>query len=325
LLPYIFSKNNFYVTVTDPTYANLNWISDLSIYEDYKNVKAYNTKEKYTDIWLYENDLKLQKTGETIKRNMFWYAIHKGVPLLFRDLIYIKGNWCSPILNNSLRLTLNSYSVLDYLPRLTEITNESINTALIMTNDTTHENSFLQAPEYRPVKNVTDYGKSRFAKEWSYHVNAGALLRIAEWIQFLKNENVYDNTRIIIVSDHGPEPNYMIKLGLPFNVEQFNPLLLVKDFNETGNLKTDMAFMSNADVPYLSLSGIVENPVNPFTGNKISMDRKNEPLYISITGSFNISSKNDTQYNLNQSEDFYVHKNIFSAENWIKASKFNEK
>ena len=30
--------------------------------------------------------------------------------------------------------------------------------------------------------------------------------------------------------------------------------------------------MTNADVPYLATNGIIDNPVNPFTGNPITMD-----------------------------------------------------
>jgi hypothetical protein len=58
---------------------------------------------------------------------------------------------------------------------------------------------------------------------------------------------------------------------------------MVKDFNVSGELKTDMAFMSNADVPYLSLIDVVEKPVNPFTGNIISTDRNMTPVYIAIS------------------------------------------
>jgi YidC/Oxa1 family membrane protein insertase len=320
MLPRIFSENDFSICVTDPPYANYNQKSDLSIFDDYPEIKSYITDSQYTDLWLAEHDLKLPKTGDIIKRNMSWYSLLKGLPLFFRQPIYMDGSWCSPESGQRLRLTLNGYAVLDYLPRLTKITDNNINTALIMTNNTTHEGSFLQAPEYVPIITVTNYGNTRFAKEHAYHVNAAAIRRLADWFNFLKRENVYDNTRIILVSDHGPEPNFITKIGLPFNVDQFNPLLMVKDFNTSGEIKTDFAFMSNADVPYLSLFGIIEKPENPFTGNEISIERKKEPLYIAISGSIHITGKNDNQFSLDPKIDYLVHDNIFSAENWIPAS-----
>jgi YidC/Oxa1 family membrane protein insertase len=319
MLPRIFSENGFSVYVTDPPYANFNWKSDLSIYDNYPSIKAYNIESNYTELWLLENNFQVPKTSDVLKRNIFWYSLLKGSPLFLRKTLYMDGNWSSPFSNISLRRTLDCYAVLDYLPRLTEITDTPGDAALIMTNNTTHENSFLQAPDYVPLPNVTYYGNSHFSNYSPYHVNAASIKRLAEWFEFLKKENVYDNTRIIVVSDHGPEPNFVIKLGLPFNVDQFNPVLMIKDFNTSGEIRTDMTFMSNADVPYLSLVDIIDNPVNPFTGNNISMEPKKDLLYIAITGAISGLNRNNTQYRLNPNTDYYVHDSIFAAENWIPA------
>jgi hypothetical protein len=321
MLPRIFSENGFSVCVSDPPYVNYNQKNDTSIFESLRGVKSYYTDSKYTDLWLSENKLKLSETSEIIKRNMFWYSLLKGLPLLFRQPLYMGGNWCAPIENQRLRFSLDGYAVLDYLNRLTQVTDNNINTALIMTNNTTHESSFLQAPEYVPVKIVTNYGTTRFAKEAAYHINAGSIKRLAVWFNFLKKENVYDNTRIILVSDHGPEPNFITKIGLPINVDQFNPLLMVKDFNASGEIKTNMEFMSNADVPYLSLVNVIENPVNPFTGNEITVKAKEKPLYIAVSGSLHIKDKNGTQFELNPEKDYYIHDSIFDPKNWERAQR----
>jgi len=320
MLPRIFNDNGFNVTVTDPPYANYNQKCDLSIFNDFPDINAYVTNAVYTDYWLNENNIHLQFTSELIKRNLLWYSLLKGIPYFLRNPIYMDGTWCSPVSGDRLRLTLDGYSVLDYLPLLTNITSDSKNNVLIMTNNTTHEGSYLQAPQYIPAIPVTNYGSSPYNKEHAYHVNIGALKRFAEYINFLKENDVYDNTRIIIVADHGPEPNFFTNIGLPFNVDQFNPLLLIKDFNKTGELKTDYSFMSNADVPYLALKDIIKNPINPYTGNIITNENKNSSLYIAISGSIHISV-NSTQYTLDSSIDYYVHDNIFIKENWIKADK----
>jgi hypothetical protein len=255
---------------------------------------------------------------------MFWYSLIKSLPLVFRYPLYLHGNWCSPVSNNSLRITINGYAILDYLPRLTEITDFPGNTALIMTNNTTHDDSFLQAPDYVPVPFVTNYGNSQFSGYSPYHVNAASIKRLADWFEFLKKENVYDNTRIILVSDHGMQQNFVHKLPLPFNLDQFNPVLMVKDFNASGEIITDMTFMTNADVPYLSMFGIIDNPVNPFTGNKISMEQKKERLYIAITEVDPNTNKSLTQHKLNPGIDHYVHDNIFEADNWTPVSGYNK-
>jgi hypothetical protein len=107
---------------------------------------------------------------------------------------------------------------------------------------------------------------------------------------------------------------------MPFNVDQFNPLLMVKDFHASGEIKTDMNFMSNADVPSLSLIDIIDNCVNPFTGNEITMKMKENPLYIAISGSIHLQNSNTSKYTLNPEKDYYVHDSIFFAENWVPVS-----
>ena len=48
----------------------------------------------------------------------------------------------------------------------------------------------------------------------------------------------------------------------------YKSLLLVKDF-DSQELTTDNTFMTNADTPSIALSGLIDNPVNPFTGHAI--------------------------------------------------------
>lgn len=321
MLPRIFSEDGFAVTVTDPPYANYNNKSDISIYDPYPSVKAYITDSVYTDLWLKEHTIYLPSTSDVLKRNIFYYCLFRGIPLGFRQAIYTFGDWCAPVKGHSLRLTINGYAVLDYLSQLTMIDEEEKGALLLLTNNTTHEGSFLQAPEFRPKLYITDYGTSKFKKEVAYHINIASLKRLADWFDFLKKERIYDNTKIILVSDHGPEKNFVTKIGLPFNVDQFNPLLMVKDFNASGDIKTDMAFMSNADVPTIALQNVIDGAVNPFTGKTITMESKKSPLYIAISGSIHLQGKNTTQFTLNSKLDYYVHDNIFKQENWSAVSK----
>jgi hypothetical protein len=321
MLPRIFSESGCLVTVTDPPYPNYSTKGDLRIYDQYPGINALITDSVYTKLWIKEHHLDFPSTSDVLKRNLLWYSIFKTAPLALRQGIYLQGDWCAPVSSQKMALTLNGYSVLDYLPKLTGITGEQINTALIMVNNTTHETSFLQAPEYRPALNITNYGNSPFKKEMAYHINAAAFKRLAEWFEYLKAHNLYDNSRIILVSDHGPEPNFVTKIGLPFNVDQFNPLLLVKDFDSEGNLRTDMSFMSNADVPYLALNNHIHDPVNPFTGKAIHGEAKKSPLYIAVSGSIHLDDPMAAAFTLDPERDYYVHTNIFDPANWEKAEK----
>ena len=58
------------------------------------------------------------------------------------------------------------------------------------------------------------------------------------------------------------------------------PVLMVKDFNAKG-FKTDKTFMTNADTPVLATEGLMDHPVNPFSGKPISSDGKHaEELHL---------------------------------------------
>jgi hypothetical protein len=96
---------------------------------------------------------------------------------------------------------------------------------------------------------------------------------------------------------------------------------MVKDFNAAGSLKTDKAFMTNADVPSIALKDVISDPVNPFTGGKINDERKNSPLYIAISGSIHRDDPSARKFGLNPKKDYYVHTNIFDADNWTRVEK----
>jgi len=320
LMPTLFSSTDFSVVIADPPYADDNWIPDLRIFDNEKNVSGYITDGAYTNLWLKRNNIALPPHSEVLKRNIFWYAVFREIPLAFRQAIYYSGSWCATFSEYRMKLFLNGYAVLDFLHELTDFESKKENSAILMVNNTTHENWFLQAPQYKPHITVTDYGKSPFNKEVWYHVNAAAIKRLSEYFDFLKSNEVYDNTRIILVSDHGLlEATYVTKTDLPFDVDHFNPLLLVKDFNAKGNLKTDMTFMTNADVPSLAMKDLIDNPVNPFTGNTIyKPNQKDKPQLILIE---RVHSKNENELWLSLHNTYYVRDNIFDEKNWKKPEK----
>jgi YidC/Oxa1 family membrane protein insertase len=326
LLPRIFSESGFNTVVTDPPWANYSWISDTQIYSPYPAIKTYNTKQRYTDIWLSNNKF----SGASLKsslliRNFLWLSFLKISPLVLRDIIYDNGVWLS-LDQQQIDFTsiIDTYSVLDYLPELTAVQNTSHGNFSFIVNELTHEPAFLQAPDYTPALEVTDRGNTKYADITNYPVNAAAIRMLGEWFEFLKQNRVYDNTRIIIVSDHGAGINLGIfsdEGGLPFLREEYNPLLLVKDFNAgTAPLITDNTFMTQADVPAIALSGVVKDPVNPFTGKPvISTAKETGSQKICISGKWSPHEHGSHTFTIMPNEWYMVHDNIFDKNNWSRA------
>ena len=152
---------------------------------------------------------------------------------------------------------------------------------------------------------------------------------IAKFCDFLKQKGCYDNTRIILVSDHGLGRESMAQQLYESWIlngdikDRLNPLMMVKDFNSHGTLKTDMTFMTTGDVPTLALDGIVEDPVNPFTGNPVSSAPKKDGILITSTGDLFMPYHSKSKYQFTVPEDswYCVKDNIFEDKNWIQVSE----
>ena len=100
-----------------------------------------------------------------------------------------------------------------------------------------------------------------------------------------------------------------------YDIMYYNPLLMIKDFNATG-FSTDYTFMTNADTPTYALQGIVENPVNPFTGNPINNDAKFAPeQHIFLSEDWSVNSNNGTTFNWGTWISL-SNQDIFDEDNW---------
>ena len=160
----------------------------------------------------------------------------------------------------------------------------------------------------------------RDAKDFrNYQCNVATLRELGNYFNYLKEIGCYDNTRIIVVADHG----YYIEnfpdliqydIGAQLDGEAFAPLLLVKDFNSRGDLKTSEEFMTNADTPYLATKDVVENPTNPFTGKAVTDEGKKNGITVFHSEYWKVHYNNGTAY---KPGDWYTVKDsIWKKENW---------
>ena len=131
-----------------------------------------------------------------------------------------------------------------------------------------------------------------------YQINMAAMLQLANWFDYMRENGVYDNTRIILVADHGRGLylNWDRVIDNGPDTDFFFPLLMVKDFNAKGFSFSD-TFMTTADVPTLATSGLIDNPTNPFTGNAINANAKyDRPFYAFMSYDWDTSKNNGNQF-----------------------------
>ncbi len=326
LMPSLFSDNGYEVSFLDPPYANYKELPDVSVFDGYDNVTGYVTRNKYADYAYHdENELVAQK------KHTVFYSLFRTAPVLLQNSIYDNGNYLGKPSEGDMGFKdcAESYALLDNLDTYTYVENEGKNELLILYSLMTHSPTYLEMPNYELGNNLTAFP---FDKEYEdsfvyegkklkmdnydnvmlYHVNVASFRLLGEYFEFLKKEGAYDNTRIIIVSDHGWPVNQMegSQLDEETYIETFNPLFMVKDFadnpisekenirhSDEANLNICDDFMTNADVSLLAMEGIIENPVNPFTGNEINDDiKKNQDQKITTSRLYSVHDNNGTVF-----------------------------
>lgn len=273
-MPVVFHNNNWNVTVADLPYENYLEQPVTDMYKGYEFINRVTTHGTYSDIWYARHGMKKSPfMSEGIKRNFIWFSVLKIVPPFMRQIIYHKEYWISYNKFENSAKFIDNYSEIDLFPELFDDSSEK-NAFFLLDNEANHESILLQAPDYVPVENVTKFGPG--GNDATYSSMVGIILRFTNFIDFLKKNEIYDNTKIIIVSDHGMSRDTGTfdnkTQNFPFNKDNMTATLLVKDFSSRGKLKKDYTFMTNADTPALALKDIDENALNPFTKNPLDVN-----------------------------------------------------
>ncbi len=338
LMPTLFSREGYGISLFDLPYpGNYSNTGDYSVFDSLPNTNAR--------VLCRDPDLtRSRQTREGLRmRNFFCYSLSVTAPDILLRALYDGGGYnradqgallLSPNADDAaggypdaVLSFLPHWEVLDRLGEMTRVQEEG-NTLLVLANETTHSPVLLREPDYVPgdISGNAAYDESHRERFLAgpyevhvrneeqmahYHANMAALLKVGEWLEELKAAGVYDNTRIIIVSDHGGMQLFQVDEGiiavraedtenellLTEDICGVNPLLMVKDFGAEGEIRTDTSFMTNADVPSLAMEGLVENPVNPFTGNPVGSGAKREPQYVSFSQAYDVTKNRGNRFN----------------------------
>ena len=330
MMPVLFSESGYNVTVCDPPYAGYKQDGDISIYEDYPDIIACKLKNRFTGSYRVSE---VKSIEEIQMHNFVIYGLLRIVPLFMKDFVYDSGKYLTTFPDTGVSYDfLSSYSTLDALPLITSATNTWKGSFLLLQNATTHDPMSLFPPDYEPdgtVENITNYyGEHVWSEltmsiadeeDWKhYSTNIATYQELAKWLDKMKELGAYDNTRIIITSDHGRGLGQFQSMQHPdgLDVERVWPMLLVKDFDADGDFKVSEEFMTQADVPVLAMKGVIATPVNPFTGKVVNSDPKQNEILITDSPIFAIY-KERTTFDID-GHWWTVHDSIFDMDNWEK-------
>ena len=303
VLPKIFINNGYKSTIIRPqtfigdgdysVYNN----SNISLFksenfDDYYNNTVHNKHEREI-LTLFKEHAKNLGDKDIIVNRFHYFSNYMLLPCFMKIAFYQSfpsNNSNKTVFDERI---VNDYMHLSSMSAYTAIDNSNENYFTIFNNELTHINKYD-----RPYSE-----EQKFIEYEGFYV-------LTKYIDYLKKNNVYDNTRIIIVSDHGHWEQSNKYLDLQYT--SWNPLLMIKDFNSNKEFSFNFDFMTNADTPILATDGIIDNPINPYTGKYIKnyADKKTVKILTTIIGS------EEERYKIPDGAYINVHDNIYKLENW---------
>lgn len=297
-----FQTNGYNVSYINPQYGDCQKLNGVNCFKSFKPLVPVVTHPI---------------SAETISV----ISIFKAAPFFLKKWIYQKGEWHTKTQTNIRRSTdkIRHLEFLKWMGKNLTVSKDEKKTFKFYQFSVPHTPAILNKNcEY------TSYGK--------YEAEAAcAMLYISNFIKSLKAAGIYDQTKIILVSDHGQPgiketglfendmQNYLRQVAseskenrLAMQVVQ--PLLMVKDFNTRHHsIKRNNTFMSNGDMASIACSAVGGCP-------DIPPDPTQYPILNRKLKIFNAYvNKGRGQSPVYQITDQYeVVNSIFERKNWKK-------
>ncbi len=190
------------------------------------------------------------------------FGLFEALPWSSRHLIYKDGSWNISVKKRTSRLVggEHQYYTMKKLPDITD-TNSKNSHYIFFTSLLAHSPWVINPETLTPMKGDPCPETKKYAERLDgvipehYYAEQATLKLLSIYFEWLKREGVYDNTCIIVVSDHddGDSQTLAAAFGTPNPKFSFFPaspcaLLMVKPLQSHGELQVSDALMSTTDV-----------------------------------------------------------------------------
>lgn len=218
----------------------------------------------------------------------------RSAPYTMKEVLLDRGPWRA-FLDHSAGTTFREWAELGALDEMTAVGAPEPNFNFV-SNILPHEPYYL-GEDCQPIRQRLSLSREQLRQRGHVslfslqHAIAArcSLLLAADYLRFLKSAGVYDNTTIVIVSDHGIVGSVVDRSTRAVAGGTFGPdfvntrsLLLVKPRGAQGKLAISETFLPNAEVPRIVCEDI-GGCVNPYLGNRpIATEGRDDPFYVSI-------------------------------------------
>lgn len=192
--------------------------------------------------------------GEMISMGLFYFAPYTLRTRVYRDFEFGSHSW---IFGSKVQIGgfINGLKNASQLPIIARNLNANAKGKTLKYIHTMHthypfslDSTSSCVPRFSPPSQLPEAYKPFVANALHYDNEICAMREAFVILNFLKANGIYDNTMIVLVSDHSY--NDIIEHNIPKSSlgNNPNPLLLIKNFNAKAPLQVDSRLMSNADV-----------------------------------------------------------------------------
>ena len=267
---------------------------------------------------------------------MLYFSLFRILPSKIRKVFYNNGSYAKiGNLYNVQMAFIDAYSALENFYKEIEFVSDGdcIN---IIVNNTTHEPPkdsdilFIRRGELIPL--AKKYCLNEYTAE-HFYANYLAHESCARFFRFLKDNNCWDNSRIIIAGDHGRASMRTVDMnflsgfaGTDISPESLIPLIMMKDFDSDGPLQKDYTFTTLADIPILTTEGLApELQKNPFSGLPFKSSQDKTVIKAMHGGDWRANQQLKlTQFKTTEDDWVYVKENVYDPKCWSKKTFVNE-
>jgi hypothetical protein len=318
ILPYNFSRKGYHVNMVNPKGLGFTMDGDCKflVMKDVtcSHIPAAVSERRALAMGFPLNDL----SKSSYVNLLVLLGAVRAAPYSLKEIVLSRGSW-QRFMDHSAGTTFREWAELEAFPQLSD-THAAESNFNFVDNILPHE-SYFMGEDCRPRTTrfaASDEEAQRrgqaslFALQHSIGARC-ALLATADYMDFLKSAGVYDNTKIVIVSDHGivgPVEDHSTRAVSGGTQDdayvRTRSVLLVKDIGASGPLRTSEQFMPNAEVPRIVCEQI-GGCINPYLGGRtIAAHGRDDPFYVSIV---------PWQFNLQNPDSFVI------DEQWVLRGK----
>ena len=299
-------------TWLDPTIINAQLPRPATIYDEDK-FSQYFKKQ-----WLGKADPK-DKAFSTYKF-LLSFGLFSTSPLSLKKKIYQNGQWLRSVDIKAHGYNFNLYwwAQLDALNKVSTVNDQhEFDSFIFIVNQVTHH-PWLMSPKCTPQRRSEDWTRNSVGiRESNLQNEICSLEALANWFDWMKENGVYDNSRILVVSDHdgwnSSQLWELFKKG-EYPEERPNSLFMIKDFQAKAAFKINHnALTSAVDIPSFIIHGLTNKSTNPWNDNS-------RVRCLSMTD-WQRSHQGREYYNIHH--NLCVKGSIFNKKNWYKTDSYN--